>query len=131
MVTSTEDECDVSSVPQGIRPSAANNSQAETNTTESTTISEDDEKKAFVLSIDQGEMTAEEKALELSQDMQETCQGKSVRKTKEVGMSEGDYDLLKSGGVVALPNIGGSRRSRRDSDGCNKVVGVLNLLQSK
>ena len=121
-MTSTEDECDVSSLPKDIQPNAANTSEAESNATDTETVSSEEEEKSIQMAVDGGEMTDDEKALELSPDMQETCQGKSVRKTKNVGMTQEDYDRLKSGGVVALPSSARSMRGKRDSDGCNKLV---------
>ena len=124
MVTSTEEECDVSSLPQAIKPAAA--SELEGQSPNSSIIWSDEETKVYVMTVDGGKLSNEEKG-QLSHNMQEACKGKSVRKIQEVGMSKEDHDTLKSGGVVPLRISEADLGIRRniEAGSCKKAVRLL------
>ena len=121
MVISTDEECDVSSLPESIRPTGA--SELEGQAPDSGIVWSDEETVFYVMNVDEGELSVEEEG-QLSHNMQEACEGKSDRKTREVGMSKEYHDILNSGGVVPLKNSNEDNKLKRNFEpgSCNKAV---------
>ena len=121
MVTVENDFCQVSSVPDNIKPSnMEDNADDVSNRTANSTISSEQENTVYSLKLDEGELSADEND-ELSPSMKEACGDRPIVKTTVQETDQAVFNEMAEGGIVNIPQTRGNTYRIRRQTGCTTV----------